>query len=142
MGIGQSIHEISNFTTLHTNISYKKWGLGQNPEVLSRFFIFFEINAMSVIFIHKDNFLGGTRYCTGKKVILFHPYLYGDAYPRYLIGKKNIGKNFRRQKIFVGKKFRHFVKISSLFADVFLPIRCSRRLNQYDDSMCSIYLPN
>ena len=40
----------------------------------------------------------------------------------YLIGRNFVGGKFRRQKIFVGKNFRHVLKISSLFADeYFLP---------------------
>ena len=35
----------------------------------------------------------------------------------YLIGRKFFVGKFRRQKIFVGKKFRHLPIISSLFAD-------------------------
>ena len=45
-----------------------------------------------------------------------------QAEVQYLIGRNFVGGKFRRQKIFVGKNFRHLLKISSLFADeYFLP---------------------
>ena len=48
----------------------------------------------------------------------------------YLIGKNFIGKRVRRQKCFVGRNFRHLVKISSLSADeIFYPTFFLKFLN-------------
>ena len=84
------------------------------------FLFFLSLNRLIVIALHIV--MDALRVCShckfqANRLIVQRKEFY------YLIGRNFVGGKFRRQKIFVGKNFRHLLKISSLFPTKFLPIR-------------------